>query len=1145
MPRLGLRRRPTTLTDPARNTVLLSFILDGDKKLSNELLWNSYYHMFIECAAADAILEQTTKLLSISETLEDWEANVYGRAIKFCDSDTLSDVRNVWKQIKDAAEKCHKESYQKEVLKNVQPSRDYHGQMIGKAGVNITGMRSAAPLSLQSQDELPVAAAQYWKDGTVTPSQGGLQFPNPLLSGLLSETEILHYGSDPVLSYHLATAYASLAESSPLNPTDVEEGFKAAAAAKTQFNEWISAFRLIFGKKLVVRYAVADALTFSHSLQSASATGSSANLYRKLWDSRPLSLNQKEYGKGGTGPTAFDIIDTSNLSDHIGAINILVAAGPLLKDQPWASLFTELLIQSGGSQKSALENILRGDAPTVSLLLGFSPVQYWTNAKCESHVDEVFLGLMDQSSQRLETQFRTRLAWKSDDQFSGYAQGRSKLHVEAKSLARLILPLFCRMFEAENVAKPTAAFHARSNIYPHFHRGSFAALLKLVMRRVQTDWPVMCTELLRMSAQDPSMMLASNQIQDLCTQLHLLDVNTERWILNQISYSPELGTFNAWKPIPPAVAVTVVVPRSAISRLYQDSPQHKMASPFLVGSLRTSPKAASQWHNMFGDVHIVFGNVKETGLRQDQNFQISIEQDQDGWSGTAPLIASFYVPVSALQVEPKNTLIGLSVVPLGQSAMLYSRTLGLNMIVFETNLEDRPTVFVTKYMPGQKAYPVVCSRVKDLDSVVDKGKDDKTTKLLAEVPLTGSKLTTITGHLDITSKKGKDLLKEKVPIELRQESPFVIDIVFGSDKLICPVRFPVPVTKTGCKTRIARTSGYIELIAPVAQAGVSEELADFIFPATLSSSSVPSTMNTPHLNLDSLPILDTQKNTDKLKWLTTLTSLQFSAREKRLRDEADSETGISNDPRVNFKESLFTMFMLASGLQGGQTGMFSINHPEQGGIHMLIFVSALRLDGDSASVVLDAAVLPFTLELIESGRMEPFLLMIRNLECCTLNVNDAELVLWKKILPSLVERCRTWSHGANCEYKRKNATIPLNLEPGKQLLCSCGNGRLPENFVGLPEWDNAAPNAVRVAISPTYAVPFVEEVVDRSLIPRMESLSVNTDRCRNCGKPDGTDGVSLKKCLRCFKAKYCSGQCQKQDWKKHRMECKDTDATDV
>ncbi|KPM40905.1 T-complex protein 1 subunit zeta [Neonectria ditissima] len=1099
----------------ARNVVLLSFILDGEESPSTETLWDTYYHMFVDSAAASAILAQATKLLSISETLEDWDTGVYGQAIRFCDSDTLADVRRIWKLIKSAAEKAPKESYLQEVQKNVQPSRDYRDRIFGKAGINSTGMRSAAPLSLQSQSEIPNAYAQYWKEGTVTPSQGGSRTPNPLLTGLLSEENILHYGSDPVMGYHLATAYAPLADSSPLKPQEGVEGFKAAAAAKTQFSEWISAFKVVFGKRLVVRYVVADALTFCHSLQSS--TG--ANLYKRLWDSKPLKLDQKVYGQNGAGSTTFDAIDTSNLSDHIGAINVLLAAGPLLNDKPWASLFTELLIHRGGHQQSAFENILRGDAPTVSLLLGFSPVQYWTNAKCESHVDEIYLSAMQ--SKKTESQFRSRLAWQRDDQFSGHVGGRSKLHIDAKSLVRLIIPLFRRMFENENASK-TAAFTARSSVYPHFHRGSFAALLKVVMHRVETDWAAMCTELLNTIAQDPTMVLASNQMQDFCIQLHLLGVNTERWILNQIKQEPELGAFNAWKPIPLAAAVTLVIPRNAISRLYQGSFENKASSPCLVGSLRASPKASSQWHNMFGDVHISFGNVKETGSRNEDSFQVVIEQDRDGWSGTAPLIASFYVPVSALQVESKHTIVGVSVLPSVQSTPLYHRMLGPNMTVFETNLNDGAAVFVTKYMPGQEAYPTVCGNVKNLDSSVDKGKDDKTTKLIAEVPPTQTKLTTITGHLDVTSNKGKRLLKEKVPIELRQRSPFVIDIVFGDGKLILSLRFPLPITKTGSKTRIARTSGYIEVIAPIAQAGVSEELSGFIFPAALSSASVPYTLNTPHLNLDTLPILDTQKGQDRMRWLTTLTSLQFSAREKRLRGEVNPETGFSGDPRVNFKESIFTMFMLASGLQGGQTGMFSINHPEQGGIHMLVFVSALRLDGDSASVVLDAAVIPFTLELIQSGKMEAFLLLIRTLECCALNVNDAELELWKNILPSLVERCRTWSHGPACEYKKKQATIPLSLESGKQVLCSCGNGQLPKNFVALPEWENAAPNAVRVAINPTYAVPFVEEVVDQSLVAQMGSLSVETDRCKNCGKPDGTDGVSLKKCQGCLKAQTTS-----------------------
>ncbi|UPK89459.1 hypothetical protein LCI18_000394 [Fusarium solani-melongenae] len=1117
----------------ARNVFLLSFLLDGDCKLSSDKLWDVYYHLFVDGETAAAVLHQATKLVSMSKNLEDWNKNIYGRAIKFCDADTLRDARRAWVVIKDAAEKCHAGTYWKAFEENVQPSRDCRDGMLGEQGINITAMRSAAPLSLQAGPKLWEMSQQYWKDGTVTPKGADENTPNPLLASLLSEDQLLHYGTDPILGFHLATGYAPLTESSPLKPQNPVEGFPATAAARTQFNEWIAAFKSDFRKNVVIRFAISDTLTLCHSLQTAAATGKSANLYRRVWDARPLILDAKEYGKAGSGAKTFDMIDTSNLSDHIGALNLLIAAGPLLKDEPWASLFTELLIKRQGTLQNAFEQLICGHAPTISLLLGFSPVQYWTNAKAESHVDEVFLGLMNKGAQR-DTQVRSRLAWKRDTQFSGQVR-HGKLHIEAKQLVKLLSPLYDYMFEAENVSKALENVQSQISTYTHFIRTSFAAFIKVVMNRVATDWPTMCSTLVDTIAQDHRFYLASNGMQDLCLQLHLHGVNTEPWMLQENRKLPENGTFNLWKSLPPAVAVTVVVPRSQIARLYKhDNEQLRLASPPLVGSVRSSHDATEAWQNIFGDIHIVFGNLKTSKLPNEDDFQITVEPDKDGWAGDSALIASFYVPTSTLQNEPNTALAGVCVPPTGQNSVIFGPILGMNMTVFETQLDDRSQVFVTKYLPGQTGYPLICGGLKPLDKETNPGQNDKTTKLMVDVAPSESKITTITGHLDITSTKAKALLKEKVPIELRQENPFVIDIVFGQNKLVCPVKFPVPVTKTGIRSRVARTTGYIEVIAPLAEPAVSEELFNLVYPVEISSSGVPATLNTPHFNLDNLPIIDL-RNKEKTRWMTTLTSLQFSTREKHLREVRD-DSGISDNPVVNLKESIFTMFMLASGLQGGQTGLFAISHPDRGGIHMLVFVSAIRLDGDAASVVLDAAIIPFTMDLVESGRMEAFLLILRTLECASITVNDAELALWKNVLPSFVERCRTWPHGRKCEYKRKGATIPLSLEDGEQVICSCGNGRLPKDFMSLPEWDSAAPNAVRVAISPTYAVPFVEEVIDASEMPSMEQVTSPKERCRNCGKPE-SDSVTLKKCMRCQRAKYCSGECQKKDWKKHRGEC--------
>ena len=93
---------------------------------------------------------------------------------------------------------------------------------------------------------------------------------------------------------------------------------------------------------------------------------------------------------------------------------------------------------------------------------------------------------------------------------------------------------------------------------------------------------------------------------------------------------------------------------------------------------------------------------------------------------------------------------------------------------------------------------------------------DTKTNMIADIPASESHIGTLTGHLDIISDKGRELLKDKVTIELRQANPFVIDIVFGDDALSYCLQFPIPVTKEGSRTRIARTSGYIEVIAPLA-----------------------------------------------------------------------------------------------------------------------------------------------------------------------------------------------------------------------------------------------------------------------------------------------------------------------------------------
>ncbi|KXJ90139.1 hypothetical protein Micbo1qcDRAFT_234774 [Microdochium bolleyi] len=423
------------------------------------------------------------------------------------------------------------------------------------------------------------------------------------------------------------------------------------------------------------------------------------------------------------------------------------------------------------------------------------------------------------------------------------------------------------------------------------------------------------------------------------------------------------------------------------------------------------------------------------------------------------------------------------------------------------------------------------------------------------------------------TKAGKVLVSGS-PLKLHQTDPFTCTIRIGdeddAESGTKDVTFPVPVLTDEIKTHINQKRSMVELTAQIVDPVDLGDFSELILPARLTSKytgRTPVILNNHSVNLDSLPIIsvDNESEADRKanSWLATLTSQQFSARERRERELAHEDDTQPASARLNLKESIFTIFMLASGLQGGSTGLFTLSHPTEGN-QILIFVRSLRLDTSVGSVVADAAVLPVTRALLDSGELGEFLLVLRELEACVIDVSDEELVLWKRVLPALVERCRTWEHGPGCEYKsspgdERPATIPLSVKAEQAFLCSCGNGKLPERYMGgLPEWEGAAAkHAVRVAISPLFAVPWVEDIMDVDLIRSAGGVegmvAESRDRCRRCGATErveasgetadssageGVRGKPLMRCTRCRDAMYCSLECQKKDWKKHRMECR-------
>lgn len=231
--------------------------------------------------------------------------------------------------------------------------------------------------------------------------------------------------------------------------------------------------------------------------------------------------------------------------------------------------------------------------------------------------------------------------------------------------------------------------------------------------------------------------------------------------------------------------------------------------------------------------------------------------------------------------------------------------------------------------------------------------------------------------------------------------------------------------------------------------------------------------------------------------------------------------------------------------------------------HTIIFATALRHDLDLGSIVLDTCVVPLTYFMMHDLYTPLANMQERNPRGIVLP--EKESILWKRLIPALVERCRTWTHKTTCEYQEMGGAAPLSTDEYETPLCSCGQGKnLLDDFTKQEngEWAPFAKYATRMAIAPIFSVPYVEPSMSefrkglngmnaaRSNVSVESSStragatsttrarssaapSTSQEQCDNCGSTSGP----FKKCARCGKTRYCNQACPKAAWKAHKKDC--------
>lgn len=1134
----------------ARNVVLLTLIAENQlgstvDNANTQSTWTLFYHMLIPADDLELLREHSAKLLSASESLEACLASSYGKFLHFTNRDTLKHLRQYWNQY-------HTFDVAGKTATDLREGLSQNSKNIGQNTV-INGLRSAGVCWPDASKTVGHVFRKYWETGVAAGNSedrkrlgnGGKGFPNPMfaISSAPSGRFAVHYGTEPLVGFHLAETFRSLG-SENLDPAT--QSNRLVQGAKDEFVKWCRVFAdAVNAHRVCIQLFFGEALNFCHELQLELVLGGQANharAYTRPWSLQPLRLD------GNVGAPVspwtfldyFDIIDTSNLGDHVGLINMITATAQLLRAQPIAALYTESLLTVSDGTTTILPSALGSDVATFSVLMGLAPSGVLGGITLEGVGNEATMQKLasQTDSKRPQGQYRLRVHWKAHDP-------TARVKVDPDELAAWFLVVYKKMFAHEDVSTLFSRVTRMQKTHystdmPRYTRAALVALMRVVRTRTSTDWARMMDKFFDLVESDRTLLVGSNSLQELNVHLALYGL----WTVPVLAEGPrqverqfnlplrpsknESGILGQANP-PAIVYVVMSVPRKSL-RPFTEGNTDTMGTPGLHLSIKQQ-FGPTQYENCFFSFHCCFGRFRPVG----QTGELStFEEDHKGWRGSSDLFVACAVPTFGLLMGPRNGLkVSLVVNTSPENLMLFAEKLGPLLIVFETPFENERRVSISTDPLHLETKSSMIDQQQWLQAL-SAGRDTEEAAFATfNVRHQISKLqirTVLAKGSEESGALASGALVALDPLDL-----FTIRLKVG-DTPGRNVLFPFPVQTYNSKTRVARKSSWVEIEAAIHVAPQKDPFDTWTHVSFQPNQSLALDY-IPRVKLDIQPVMKSITQNDRV-WLSEVIGAMGIER-KRDKHPEDSEIDLKN-----FVALMFASFMgFLPGLDA-PIRSYVLKSKRTEKPHTFIFVKNLHHDLDLGSIVLNACVVPLTV-----ARFEPLgattqhslhdFLSNQTSPALTLYLNDNDTILWKRLLPALAERCRTWQHKDTCEY-REVGKIPLSVEVDENPLCSCGEGVVPPDFMDdNTEEEAMAKYSTRIAISPIFPVPYVGASADVDASPpgtqsAPQPTTSSSPQCDNCNKPS----TQLKNCAACGKAKYCSKECQKAAWKAHKPECK-------
>jgi hypothetical protein len=1125
----------------ARGVLLLSLLLDNpdDDVPLHSNLWNIFHDFYINSAALEMICAQSAKLGRLSSTMETWGNGPYGDILRVVNTETLQKLREIWSEYanalnsKDSIQKHFQKATRKVVDDHYSPVGDdqheYISPLTRSFGIMATGSNSVASQHMQ----------QFWSSGVADSEDRPIDpIWNPLFvyTSVAQDKFVVNNSTTPLAIFHLASVVTEFETETLFGrprpartslQTVLRNVRKTVSAAKLQFNNWCTAFQQFVKAsntntgRITIRFAVADPLALCHALQQRTDPSHFETLanHSSPWSGKQLILDSDDFTATANipSPLTFNVIETSCLVNHVGSVNVLVATVPLLQSSPASSINMDSTNRPWSEETSLLRHLLCGNTTFMCHLLGVAPLPFLTGTSTRGLVQDLPT-LYDFSGERPASGF-SRIVWKIPTSGDPLAVQPMMVSMTPENFAKLLSAIYTEMFADEEYF---TRMGTRKSVIDKYTMGNFVALLAFIKRRIVVDWKPALSEFIRHRSPYDA------ELNDLLTAFYFFGVQTFPFV-QTVDIPPALrnqesaerhtrGILSLPNP-PPVTCIVLSVPRRCLLPISEKCFNELTELDCIFDLRLRSPNRST------GGIYSSFLPIFGTLLVDTDGQSCQIDRDEKGWHGSCDLHVCLCLPSNELLLEdsPGEIQVSLHLSSNRKSRGAFRAQYGPQLEIFKATLFD-DNVHLVKSIPGHPV-PSTSSIIPDPPNHTTSS--DGTVSFSQPALGVENGNPTFTTRITPLTDTDREALISGSQVTAEHTSPCVITVSYSSTNHVC--RFPYPVNGRECTIRVARQSGWIEVSTPLyvpekADGGYSKAISPLALePATNTFCS----WNLPTINFNRLSRIDcsTKKTAG---WLERHFAHTFSDRECLQLQQGDPNKRLL----TKFKVALCALFRNVTGLskEEGRVLGITVGHVPQ----LLFFVTGVYMDPASHNIVVEAYCCHVTPEHRAKRANSP---EDKKFAVDAVDVSLEELEMWKKSLPAMAERCRDWKHSDKCEYSEGISNA---------CLCSCGQGKVNEEFLEVKEWEEFVPNVCRVAMSPLFPAPFVEQTRKQSLVAYDEAMEqvkedlAETKACVACAGSGKT-----KKCGRCEKVYYCGKDCQKKNWKWHKKDCRQERSTPV